>query len=85
MFGFISKKKVIKTAAEIIAEYDTSKVDYARDKYATRCYKDGHENALRGLVRRLNLMGEREFSDFLFNMKEYYRNQTDGEQNGKHR
>ena len=56
MFGLISKKKVVRVAVDIIAEYNASKVDYARNRYATQCYKDGHDNALRGLVNRLKLL-----------------------------
>ena len=76
MFGLISKKKVCQVAAEIIAEYETSKVNYTGDNYATRCYKDGHENALNGLVCRLKLMGENDFARLVFDTKRKYK---DGE------
>ena len=62
MFGLISKKKVIKTAVEIVAEYEASNVDYAKDRYATQCYKDGHRNALGGLIARLKLIDGNDFS-----------------------
>ena len=65
MLGLINKKKVIRTAVEIIAEYNASKVDYAKDRYATQCYKDGHDNALRGLVGRLKLIDPDTFSKMI--------------------
>lgn len=76
MFGLIRKKKVCKVASEIIAEYETSKVNYTGDNYATRCYKDGNVNALNGLVCRLKLMGENDFAHLVTETKKAYK---DGE------
>lgn len=75
MFGLISKKKLIQTAINIIAETEASTVDYARDRYATLCYKNGHENALRGLLCRLKLNDGSNLEDMLRERKQALRSE----------
>lgn len=51
MFGFISKKKLVKNAVEIYMEEDTSKARSKENLY----YRMGNANALNGLCNRLGI------------------------------